>query len=353
MPTTSVTTLPLHPFALLLPAMQPDELDALTASIAASGQQVPATSWTDAAGIEWLLDGRHRARACAQLDVPLVVERLSGDEHAARAYVLAANIYRRHLSASQRAVAASALSTRGRGRVEIGSPASLTQAEAAAAAGVSLRLVRAARTFADDQKLTQSVLAGALTVTAAAAERRAAHAERIAAARQSVSDEWLTPAHILHGVERVLGGIDGDVCAEPGRRVPAQWWLTEDDDAFSVPTWANPDGSPSTIFMNAPWASAGQFVRRLLREFDAGNVSAAVVLLPARLGSEYVASLTSRGWPRVELTGRLKFLPGRGAIPGGQGVSHFSSMLIGVGVEPAAINAEFGALGPVLVAFGP
>lgn len=107
-----------------------------------------STSWVDPDGVEWLVDGRHRAFACEQLGVPLVVERFMGTEHDVGQYFLAANVMRRHLSASQRVVAASALATRGRGeRGEIGSTASLSQAEAAAAAGVSLRLVRSARTF--------------------------------------------------------------------------------------------------------------------------------------------------------------------------------------------------------------
>lgn len=344
--TETVVALPLHPVALLLPELPLEEQAALTASIAAVGQTIPAASWVADDDIEYLIDGRHRARACELLGLPLRVQRFEGDEAAMRAYVLATNVTRRHLTPSQRGVAASALASRGRG--ERGSAAGLTQGEAAKAAGVSIRLVRAARTFADDPDLTRSVLDGEITITEA--ERRARGARIREIARESATDEWLTPLWLVARVERLLGQIDGDPCAEPGRRVSARWHLTEEDDALSVPRWGNADGSASRIFMNPPWDRAHLFVRRLLREVDAGHVREAVVLLPARLGSEYVQSLTSRGYPRVELTGRMQYDPGRGAVLGGRGEAHFASMLIGVNVEVSAMHSEFRDVGTVLQA---
>lgn len=342
-------TLPLHPLALLLPELSVDEHEALTASIAEHGQLTPATSWCDAGGTEWLIDGRHRARACEQLGIPLRVERLDGDEGAARVFVLAANVMRRHLNPSQRAAAAAALATRGPGRADqTGSAAGFTQAEAARVAGVSERLVRSARTFAADSELTGAVMRGELTVTEA--ERRARGALRLRLARESETQEWLTPPDVVLRSQRALGRIDGDPCAEPGRRVPASWHLTEDDDALTR-SWANTDGTASRLFINPPWDRAHLFVRHLLREHDAGRVEQAVVLLPARLGSEYVATLTARGFPRVELTGRLKFDPGRGATVTGRGEAHFASMLIGVGVPAETMHDAFGDAGVVVQAW--
>lgn len=347
--TTTATALPVHPFALLLPEIPASEFEALVDSISRSGQQVAATSWVDADGREFLVDGRHRARACEQLGIPLRVERLDGDEGAARALVLAANVMRRHLTPSQRAAAAAALATRGPGRVgQTGSAAGLSQAEAARVAGVSERLVRSARTFAADAELTGAVMRGELTVTEA--ERRARGALRLRLARESETQEWLTPVDIIDRVTHTLTRIDGDPCAEPGRRIPASWHLTEDDDALTR-SWANPDGTSSRLFINPPWDRAHLFVRHLLREHDAGRVEQAVVLLPARLGSEYVAALTARGFPRVELTGRLRFEPGRGATVAGRGEAHFASMLIGVGVTAETMHAAFGDAGVVMQAW--
>ncbi|MEV8219744.1 DNA N-6-adenine-methyltransferase [Microbacterium sp. NPDC077391] len=274
------------------------------------------------------------------------MERLDGNEATARAFVLCANVLRRHLTPNQRAAAAAALATRGRG--QSGSAAALTQAEAAAVVGVSERLVRAARTFADDTELTDAVIRGELTVTEA--ERRARGALRLQLARESETQEWLTPWRIVEGVIHVLGQIDGDPCAEPGRRIPASWHMTEEHDALRHP-WANPDGTPAQVFVNPPWDRAHLFVRRLLAEHDAGRVEQAVILLPARLGSDYVSALTARGFPRVELAGRLRFEPGRGATRTGRGEAHFASMLIGVGVPAQRMYEVFGDQGVVVQAF--
>lgn len=343
-----------------------DEFEALSRSIAESGQQVPATSWIADDGVEYLIDGRHRARACERLGIPLVVERLEGDEAAARAFILATNVTRRHLTPSQRAVAAATLATRRRGERGARAYLSLTQEQAASAAGVSVRLVRAARTFVDDAALARAVLDGTLTVAEAArqsrGEQKRGTAERLSAARTSATDEWLTPLWLMERVQRVLGGIDGDVAAEPGRGVPARWHLTATEDALSVDSWANTPGpggvadevaSSSRIWMNPPWDKAHVFVRRLLREVDAGHVSHAIILLPARLGAEYITVLTKRGYPRVELTGRLRFEPGRGAAPTARGEAPFSSMLVGVGIEASVMYEEFHDVGIVVQAVRP
>lgn len=347
--------LPVHPLAHILPEITPLEFDALARSIAETGQLVSAMSWEAPDGIEYLIDGRHRARACEQLGIPLIVELFEGSEMDVAAYVLATNVMRRHLSPSQRAAAASALATRRRG--QRGSAAGFTQEQAAETAGVSIRLVRSARSFAKDPVLTRAVLDGALTVTEAeravrSGDAKALSAQQLAQSRESATDEWLTPWWLLERVEKVLERIDGDVCAEPGRRVPAAWHITEDDDALKR-HWSNPDGSPSRLFMNPPWSGAAMFTRRLLAEFDAGRVEQAIVLIPARLGSEYVAALTDRGFPRVELTGRLVFEPGRGATPSARGESHFSSMLIGVGISPASMKQAFGDVGVTLTVWQP
>lgn len=365
----SVTALPLHGFALLLPEIPAEEFEALARSIAESGQQVPATSWVADDGIEYLIDGRHRARACERLGMPLIVERLEGDEAAARAFILATNVTRRHLTPSQRAVAAAALATRAPGQRGSTAALGLTQEQVARAAGVSVRLVRAARTFLEDTELTRAVLNGALTVTEASGQSRADRtrtaADRLSAARKSATDEWLTPLWLIERVQRLLGGIDGDVAAEPGRRVPARWHFTATENALSVDSWANPPGrrtgepvtdevrASSRIWMNPPWDKAHLFVRRLLREVDAGRVSHAVILLPARLGTEYVTALMERGYPRVELAGRLRFEPGRGAAPTSRGEAPFASMLIGVGIEASVIYEEFHDVGVVVQAVRP
>jgi len=333
--------------------MAADEFSALLDSIRAHGQLVPAQVHDGQ-----LLDGRHRARACAELGLPLRTELFDGDDEAARAYVLATNIHRRHLTPSQRAMAAAALATRAPGRAQSGTRAGLTQAEAAATVGVSERTVRDARAVLRDAELTDRVVSGELTVQRAATmlresltgsqRSRVLHEVR----RETASDEWLTPSHIVERATRALGGqIDLDPCADPARTVPAGRHMTAEEDALGSAPWTAADGSPARAFLNPPYGGSGpgQWVRRLLREHEAGHVSRAILLLPARLGTEWMAALSE--WPRAELTGRLCFTAGVGNPAHGQPAreAHFTSVVIGVGIAPGELHAAFGHLGPVMV----
>jgi len=340
-----------HPLALLLPEMSDEEFDALTASIRDHGQLVPAHAHR---GL--LLDGRHRAWACRQLGIDLQIAEFDGDDDDARAFVLASNVHRRHLSTSQRAIAAAALALRSPGRPKTGTGAALTQAAAAATVQVGERTLRDARVVLRDEALTEQVVSGSLSVKRAAAilreELTSAERSRLvhAVRRESASDEWYTPPHIVERAIRALGGhIDLDPCADEGRSVPAARHITAQDDALSETPWA-PPGARLRAFMNPPYGSgSGPFVRRLLREYEAGAVGQAILLLPARLGSEWMAALGE--WPRVELTGRLSFVagptnPAHGRPPT---PAQFSSVVVGVGLSPEALYEAFGDLGHVMV----
>lgn len=88
-----------HPLAQLIPAMTDDEYSSLRDDIKANGQREPITLYEDK-----VLDGRHRARACAELDVEPITRVYDGDAPAA--YVLSLNLARRSLTLDQRAVLA-------------------------------------------------------------------------------------------------------------------------------------------------------------------------------------------------------------------------------------------------------
>ena len=91
-------SLPIHPYANLLPLMSATEYRRLKDAIALDGQQVPAQVFAGQ-----LLDGRNRARACQELGIPLKVEEFVGTDQTALVYVLSVNQNRRELSKSQRA----------------------------------------------------------------------------------------------------------------------------------------------------------------------------------------------------------------------------------------------------------
>lgn len=364
-------SLPIHPYADLLPELSQTELDELAADIATHGQREPATVWTDADNVTWLLDGRHRAQVAQRLERDLRTVHFEGSEDEARSLVMSLNVRRRHLSPSQRALAAGALARRRRGGVagqQVGVPVAPTQVDAARTAGVSERLVRdAAAVMAHgDDAVIRAVANGRLSVTAAASAVRATRTDRQAAAalflthrRSSASDSWLTPTWVLERAVACLGRIDGDVAAAPERNVPARWSLTAEDDALAQATWANPDGSASRLWVNPPYGvggrGPGEWTRRVVREWEAGTVESALLLLPARPGAHWQQELAR--FPRLEFRGHLTFEPGIGNPARGRGdtairaEAPFASLLIGVGVHAAEIHKHFGDSGVVFVAF--
>lgn len=91
--------LEVHPLAAALPDMGPEEFVALCDSIRSIGQRDPITLFEGQ-----ILDGRHRYRACTEMDVEPAYERYDGDEP--HLFVLGRNVARRHLTPSQTAMAA-------------------------------------------------------------------------------------------------------------------------------------------------------------------------------------------------------------------------------------------------------
>jgi ParB-like nuclease domain len=93
------TKRPVHPIADLLPMMTDEELANLAADIKANGLIHPVV--LDENGV--LLDGRDRDRACQIAGIEPTTVLFEGDDP--RAYIIANNISRRHLTKGQQAMA--------------------------------------------------------------------------------------------------------------------------------------------------------------------------------------------------------------------------------------------------------
>lgn len=90
-----------HALSAAFPPISGAEFSELVDDIEANGQQEPCI----ALGTE-ILDGWNRYRACAEIGREARVEQFTGSDPVA--YVLAKNVHRRHLTASQRALAVAA-----------------------------------------------------------------------------------------------------------------------------------------------------------------------------------------------------------------------------------------------------
>ncbi len=93
-----------HPCADLFPLMGEVEFSRLVADIKANGLRHPIVEIGNA-----ILDGRNRYKACNAAGVPIKTVKYSGKDPLA--YVISANLHRRHLNESQRAMIAQRLET--------------------------------------------------------------------------------------------------------------------------------------------------------------------------------------------------------------------------------------------------
>jgi ParB-like chromosome segregation protein Spo0J len=94
-----------HPYALLFPPMTPEEYAALRQSISEHGLREPITLHRDGR----ILDGVQREKACRELGRKVRCEPFTKTDAEARAFVFDRNLHRRHLTESQRAMAAAKL----------------------------------------------------------------------------------------------------------------------------------------------------------------------------------------------------------------------------------------------------
>jgi hypothetical protein len=132
-----------HPLSELLPLMEDSEIEELATDIRQNTQRAPITLYEGK-----ILDGRNRYRACKLANVePKVRHFTTGN---AVAFITSVNVFRRHLTVSQRALFAAKLANLSNGQTKSSSatlPSSpVTQSEAAREAHVSERTVRTART---------------------------------------------------------------------------------------------------------------------------------------------------------------------------------------------------------------
>jgi ParB/RepB/Spo0J family partition protein len=86
-----------HSFSTMLPSMSKQDFEELVADIKANGLLQPIVRYQ-----EKVLDGNHRYRACVRLGIKPEFADFDGTDAQAQAYVVSANIHRRHLTPEQK-----------------------------------------------------------------------------------------------------------------------------------------------------------------------------------------------------------------------------------------------------------
>jgi hypothetical protein len=152
----------------------------------------------------------------------------------------------------------------------------------------------------------------------------------------SATAEWYTPPVIIARVVRVLGAIDLDPCSNDGAQpyIPAQRHYTPAQDGLRQP-WAG------RVYLNPPYGQAiGAWVEKLAHAHAAGDVSAAVALVPARTDTEWWQWLQDCAVCLVK--GRLRF-------SGSENDAPFPSAVAYLGPDTQTFAHTFRDLGPIWV----
>ena len=144
--------------------------------------------------------------------------------------------------------------------------------------------------------------------------------------------EWPTPPHIIAAAVETLGSIDLDPCASESARVPAAAFHTIDDDGLAQP-WAG------RVYMNPPYGRViGDWTRKLVTEYAAGNVTSFVALVPARTDTEWFQDLADS--TLCFIRGRLTFGEAKAGAP-------FPSVAAYSGPDRRAFVAAFSPHGAI------
>ena len=152
----------------------------------------------------------------------------------------------------------------------------------------------------------------------------------------SKSQEHLTPREVLDAAAAVLGKIDLDPCAEAHgdkANVPAREHFTKKADGLSKP-WKG------RVFMNPPYGLLVlPFVKYLLKQFESGAVTEAIVLVASRTETDFFRAFDEA--PVCFVDHRLHF-------SGAENGAMFPSAIFYLGTaHRAAFERRFAQLGSV------
>ena len=153
-----------------------------------------------------------------------------------------------------------------------------------------------ADTYGDEAK--QKILSGATKLP------QKAITETAKQLYTSETPEWYTPEIIIESVLELFGAIDLDPCSNgkgADANVPAKEHYTREDDGLSR-AWHG------KVYMNPPYGrEVAQWVEKVSAEYQAGNISEAIILIAARTDTRWFNLLVNYGATWCAVEGRLLF----------------------------------------------
>lgn len=130
-----------HPYSEVFPLIEGDDFDSLVADIKEHGLREKIWLYDGK-----VIDGRNRFLACQKAKVKPQYREFKGKDEGALAFVISANVNRRHLTPQQRAMAAARIATMRQGeRTDIAPRDAMSQTDAADELDVSRRSVQRAK----------------------------------------------------------------------------------------------------------------------------------------------------------------------------------------------------------------
>jgi ParB family chromosome partitioning protein len=154
---------------------------------------------------------------------------------------------------------------------------------------------------------------------------------------------WYTPAWVADAAREVLGGIDLDPasCAAANEVVRADRFFTAADDGLAQ-DWAG------RVFMNPPYTHrvVDRFAAKLVAEYAAGRVPAAVVLTNNSTETDWFQGLQASASALCLPLGRVRFWQ---ADPGEITAGLQGQAILYLGGHPDVFTGVFGPCGQVWV----
>jgi len=336
-----------HSYADIFPWIEGPAFDDLVEDIRTNGVLEPIVFFDGA-----ILYGRNRYMAARTLGIEYPYVEYEGDDPLG--YVISHNLKRRHLTESQRAMVASKLAKARQGaRTDLQPSAHVREVDTTTAAkmlNVSPRSVESARSVERNgaPELVEAVERGEIRVRPAAEIAKLPKEEQPEAIQKHVrgtfgtgENEWYTPEQHVELARKVLGSFDLDPASShvANRTVQAAQFFSQETNGLEKPWFGK-------VWLNPPYAqpAIAQFADKMVEEWEAGNVEAAIVLTHNYTDTAWFQKLAHAASAICFTRGRVRFVSPSGELAAptqGQAFTYF-------GHDVDAFAAAFGEIGFVV-----